>query len=294
MHYCHHCDYKSKRRADVIRHEASKHKQNNQVYRTTVQLPTPWKQPQAQNQNQILPNHPQLKTSYMQGYPQQQQLWGAQNHYLQNNDAQSVSMETDGHPQDFLSESDSEESEIDVGPELADIITDIDNSFNYIIKLRKPYLKALEKYDQIEDEDKRDIFKKYVRLKGKIYGEWYDMKEGYKVKQEQGQDNEEEQDNEEAQDNEEELEEEQEEEEDNEEEQGGDDEQEGEEQEGGGEEDDRNHLMSFVLELESVAGEDDKAYIERLWKKRWDLVKDLKETQIDERDTDPDTDKGED
>ena len=122
------------------------------------------------------------------------------------------------------------------------------------------------------------------------------MEEGYKVEQEKEEekDNEEEQDNEEAQDNEEELEEEQEEEEDNEEEQGGDDEQEGEEQEGGGEEDYKNNLMSFVLELESVAGEDDKAYIERLWKKRWDLVKDLKETQIDERDTDPDTDKGED
>ena len=43
--------------------------------------------------------------------------------------------------------------------------------------MRKRYLKALEKYDEIEDEDKKDIIKKYVKLKGKIWGEWYDVNE---------------------------------------------------------------------------------------------------------------------
>ena len=44
-------------------------------------------------------------------------------------------METDGHPQDFLSKSDSKEFEIDVGSELADIITEADNSYYYLIVL---------------------------------------------------------------------------------------------------------------------------------------------------------------
>ena len=60
-------------------------------------------------------------------------------------------METDGHPQDFLSKSDSKEFEIDVGSKLADIITEANNSFNCIIKLHEQYLK--DKYDEVEDED---------------------------------------------------------------------------------------------------------------------------------------------
>ena len=46
-----------------------------------------------------------------------------------------------------------------VGSELADFITEADNSFNCIIKLHKQYLK--DKYDEVKDKDK-----------GKIYGEW--------------------------------------------------------------------------------------------------------------------------
>mgnify|MGYP006975460369 CR=1 FL=1 len=41
--------------------------------------------------------------------------------------------------------------------------------------MHKIYLKALEKYDEIEDEDKKDIIKKYVKLKVKIWGKWYDV-----------------------------------------------------------------------------------------------------------------------
>jgi hypothetical protein len=35
----------------------------------------------------------------------------------------------------------------------------------------------LEKYDEIDDEDKKDINKLYVKLKGKLWVEWYDLKE---------------------------------------------------------------------------------------------------------------------
>ena len=56
-------------------------------------------------------------------------------------------IETDGHPQDFLSKSDSQV----FAPELADIITEADNSFNCIIKVHEQYIK--DKYDEVEDED---------------------------------------------------------------------------------------------------------------------------------------------
>merc|ERR1712074_105204 len=84
-------------------------------------------------------------------------------------------METD--EPDFLSESDSEESDIDVGQELEDIITDINISFTNIVSLRKQYLQALEKYNEIEDEYKTDIFKEYIKIKGKLWMEWYDYNE---------------------------------------------------------------------------------------------------------------------
>ena len=50
----------------------------------------------------------------------------------------------------------------DVAHKLKDIITDIHNTFINIVKLRKQFMKALEKYD---DKDKNDILKKYKKLK---------------------------------------------------------------------------------------------------------------------------------
>ena len=44
--------------------------------------------------------------------------------------------------------------------------------------------------------------------------------------------------------------------------------------------------MKFVLQLESVDCEDDKAQIERLWEKQLSLITMLKESNIDSRDTD--------
>ena len=52
-----------------------------------------------------------------------------------------------------------------------------EKAFDHILVMLKRYLKLLEKYDEIEDDDKRDVFKKYVKLKGKLWGEWYDVKE---------------------------------------------------------------------------------------------------------------------
>ena len=52
------------------------------------------------------------------------------------------------------------------------------------------------------------------------------------------------------------------------------------------EEQDKNHLMNFVLQLESVADEDDKTQIERLWKKQLNRIAMLKDAQIDSNDTD--------
>jgi hypothetical protein len=196
-------------------------------------------------------------------------------------------MGTDKHPQDFLSESDSEESDINVGHELEDLITDIYISYTNIVGLRKKYLKALETYNEIEDEDKRDIFKKYIKLKGKIWMEWYDYEE---EDDESGEEEDKEEQEENSEDDEHESEEEgeqegvtrcgqEDEEEDGEEEEeeGGEEGEEEGEEEGDDDEDqglgsckvnnedpDKHHLMDFVLKLESVADEDDKKQIERL------------------------------
>ena len=53
------------------------------------------------------------------------------------------------------------------------------------------------------------------------------------------------------------------------------------------EEQNKNHFMNFVLQLKSVAGEDDdKTQIERLWKKQLNLISMLKDSEIDSNDTD--------
>ena len=111
-----------------------------------------------QNNQVQQPLDPQLKTSHMQNNSQQNSLV-VQNQYLQNkvielqsllrnqniqtnqtfsprkrsrsdNDNESEtlpdSMETDEHPQDFLLESDSEESDINVAHEPGDSITNMD------------------------------------------------------------------------------------------------------------------------------------------------------------------------
>ena len=52
------------------------------------------------------------------------------------------------------------------------------------------------------------------------------------------------------------------------------------------EEQDKNHLMNFVLQLESVADEDDKTQIERLWGEKLNLISMLKDSEIDSNDTD--------
>ena len=44
--------------------------------------------------------------------------------------------------------------------------------------------------------------------------------------------------------------------------------------------------MDFVLKLESVADDDDKIYIERLWKKQLNRITVLKDAQIDSNETD--------
>ena len=38
-------------------------------------------------------------------------------------------------------------------------------------------MQALEKYNEIEDDGKRDIFKNYIKLKGNIWMEWNDYNE---------------------------------------------------------------------------------------------------------------------
>ena len=76
------------------------------------------------------------------------------------------SMETDEHPKHFLSELDSEESDMDVGSELLDSMGGIEKEFDHTLKMLRKYFDEVEKYDKIEEEEKRAIIQKYVKLKG--------------------------------------------------------------------------------------------------------------------------------
>ena len=180
MYQCDFCNYESIYKYNVMRHEEGKHGQKSNTNNQEIHP----------NSNQVQqPLETELKTSYMQINPEQNSLV-VQNQYLQNknielqsllrnqniqtnqtfsprkrfrsdNDNESEilpdSMDTDEHPQDFLSESDSEESDTDAAHELEDSISDLDINYTETLRLRKRYLKALEKYNEIEDEDKRNI-----------------------------------------------------------------------------------------------------------------------------------------
>ena len=53
---------------------------------------------------------------------------------------------------------------------------------------------------------------------------------------------------------------------------------------------DKNYLMDFVLQLEYVADEDDKADIQRLWKKESDHVNNMNEMKMDQYESENDDD----
>merc|ERR1712074_497880 len=67
---------------------------------------------------------------------------------------------------------------------------------------------------------------------------------------------------------------------------GGEEESEEEGEDGENQDHDKNHIMDFVLQLESVANKDDKTEIERLWKKQLNGIALLKDAQIDSKETD--------
>ena len=349
IHNCPYCDYESTHKWVVKRHIENKHEnqQNEPQLKTSYMQGYPQEQPVYHGQvaHQQPVHHDQVVHPPNTQINPQQNALVTRNQYLQNkvielqsllrnqnvqtdqtfpfrkrfklndeNESETLSdvMGTDKHSQDFLSESDSEESDTNVGHEFEDIITDIYISYTNILGLRKKYLKVLEKYNEIEDEDKRDIFKKYINLKGRIWMEWYDYEEeddeSGENEDNDGQEENSEDDEYENEESEEEGKQEgttrcgqEDEEEDGEEEEEGEEEEgeeEGEEEDGDGEDQglesgkvndedhDKNHLMDFVLKLESVADEDDKIYIERLWKKQLNRITVLKDAQIDSNETD--------
>ena len=246
--------------------------------------------------NQYLKNKVNELQTFIRNQNVQTGKTGRKRFRSNNEDDDETSMETDEPPQDFLSESDSEESDIDVGHELEDIITDINISYCNIVGLRKKYLKALEKYNEIEDEDKRDIFKKYVKLKGNLWMDWYDYNEDDEEEENSEDENEESEEEDESEgttmvQDEGEGEGEEEDGDDDGDQEDGDDE----DQEDGEENDvhhNKNHLMDFVLQLESVADKDDKTEIERLWKKQLNGITLLKDAQIDSNETDSENEDG--
>ena len=116
-HKCRYCDYESAYKPNVRRHEHNKHGE---------------------------PISPQPATSYRQSYPQPQSGQHQQPVY-HHNQHKTLADVMDTDQPDFLSESDSEDSDIDLEHKLENIITGIDTSFTNILSLRIQCLQALEK-----------------------------------------------------------------------------------------------------------------------------------------------------
>ena len=162
IHNCSYCNYESHHKWVVRRHMEIKHQNQN-----------------IQNNQLQQPLGPQLKTSYMQSNSHQNPLV-TQNQYLQNkvnelqggnkfqntflrNQAMQTEQTFPFRKRSRLDNDDkSNEYPHDVAYKLEDIITDIHIKFKNLVKLRKQFLKALEKY---EGRDKKDILKKYMKLK---------------------------------------------------------------------------------------------------------------------------------
>ena len=148
-HICSFCGFRTHKKYNLDRHNINKHRNEK------------------------------LKTSYMQSNSHQNPLV-AQNQYLQNkvnelqggnrfqntflrNQAMQTEQTIPSRKRSRLDIDDkSNEYPHDVVHKLQDIITDIHITFINIVKLRKQFMKALEKYD---DKDKYDILKKYKKLK---------------------------------------------------------------------------------------------------------------------------------
>ena len=175
-HKCRYCDYESAYKPNVRRHEYKKHgepaqsypqphheqviQQQQPIYQREIPPPPHTQISPQQNALVVRNQYLQNKVNELQTFIRNQNVQTGRKRFRSNNeDDDETLMETD--EPDFLSESDSEESDIDVGQELEDIITDINISFTNIVSLRKQYLQALEKYNEIEDEDKQ-IFSKSI------------------------------------------------------------------------------------------------------------------------------------
>ena len=162
IHNCSYCNYESRHKWVVRRHMEIKH-QNQNIRNNQVQHPL----------------ETELKTSYMQSNSHQNPMV-AQNQYLQNkvnelqggnrfqntflrNQAMQTEQTIPSRKRSRLDNDDkSNEYPHDVVHKLKDIITDSHITFIKIVKLRKQFMKALDKYD---DKDKNDILKKYKKLK---------------------------------------------------------------------------------------------------------------------------------
>ena len=97
-------------------------------------------------QNQYLQNKVnELQSLLRSQNVQARQTFPSRKRFRSNDEDEPETMDTNEHPKDFLSESDSEESDTDVANEVEDSITDFDISLTNTDRPRNRYLKALEK-----------------------------------------------------------------------------------------------------------------------------------------------------
>ena len=163
-HICSFCGFRTHKKYNLDRHNINKHR--NEKLKTSYMQSNSHQNPLVA-QNQYLQNKVnelqdgnrfQNTFSKNQATQTEQTLTFRPRSRLDNDDKSNENL------QDFLLESDSEESDINVAHELEDSITNMDIYFTNIVSERKRYLKTLEKYDnEIERKEKRDIFNKYIK-----------------------------------------------------------------------------------------------------------------------------------
>jgi hypothetical protein len=179
IHTCSYCNYESPHKWVVRRHMDNKHRNQN-----------------IQNNQLQQPLEPQLKTSYMQGYPQlqpdhrgqvahQQPVYNGQAFHQQpvhhgqvahqdglsqdSMDTDSVDLDTESVPTDGEDEGEDEEQEnVD---NLNDLINKIRYTFLDLKEQRDDYRRALEQVKNFDTEQLRDVLENYADLEVEILDE---------------------------------------------------------------------------------------------------------------------------
>ena len=148
---CSFCGFRTHKKYNLDRHKTNKHRNEK--------LETSYMQGNS-HQNPLVTQiqYPQNKVNELQGGN------SSQNTFLKNQVTQTEQTFPFSQRSRLDNDDKSKENRQDVVNELKESITNMCISLEKIVKLRKQYLKTLEKIDdEIKRKEKRDVFNKYMK-----------------------------------------------------------------------------------------------------------------------------------